>query len=80
MASAYQDVSLSPNVIACAMRLSEQSLTSRIHRRQFPEPDGRGCGNAKLWRLATIRQHDPRLADRCLRVLAALESEPAQAA
>ena len=67
-------------VIACAMRGGEQTLNSRIHRRQFPEPDSRGFGNSRLWRISTIRAHDAELADRVLRILAVVEDNPSIAA
>ena len=68
------------HVLACALNCGQKTLINRVLMKQFPEPDRRGFGNAKQWKLSTIRAHDPALAARCLRVLAALESEPAQAA
>ena len=76
MAAAQDPAVIQPFVIACAMRCGEKTLQNRIQLKAFPAPDRRGKGNAKLWKLATIRRHDPALADRVLRVLAALEVQP----
>ena len=69
-----------PHILACALNVGQKTLINRVLMKQFPGPDGRGFGNAKQWKLSTIRAHSPELADRCLRVLAALAEETAQAA
>ena len=67
------------HILACALNVGQKTLINRVLMKQFPEPDRRGFGNAKQWKLSTIRAHDPALADRCLKIMAVVES-PAQAA
>lgn len=80
MAHTQDPAVIRPHIIAAALNVGQHTLDQRVLLKCFPAPDRRGFGNAKLWKLDTIRAHDPALADRVLRVLAALESEPAQAA
>ena len=78
--SRIQDAAvIQSHVLACALNCGQKTLQTRVLFNQFPAPDRRGFGNAKQWRLATITSYDPRLAERCKRILAILES-PAQAA
>lgn len=75
--SAQDPAFIPPFVLACALLHGEKTLQNRIATGVFPEPDHQGGrGNEKLWSLNTIRRHNPALADRVLRVLAALEAAP----
>jgi hypothetical protein len=42
---------------------SEMTLDKHIRLGNVPAPDMRGLGNAKLWKLETIRAWHPALAD-----------------
>lgn len=75
-----KEILLTPTIIAAGLGVSEKTVTNRLTVRAFPDPDVRGHGNCKFWKISTIRAHDPALAERCVRILAALADSPAQAA
>ena len=44
------------------LNLSERSLNPHLRRGTIPQPDGRGLGGLKLWKLETIRAWSPAVA------------------
>lgn len=49
--------------LSCLLGFSTASLSKRVAAGQVPRPDARTNGNAKLWKLSTIRAWRPDIAD-----------------
>lgn len=73
------------STLAVATNVSDHRVTVRYLRGDFPAPDSsvrnaRNKPGTRAWRLSTIRAWNPRVADRCLALLQALERFPLDAA
>jgi hypothetical protein len=50
--------------LSCALQLSEATIKTYIREKKIPRPDAHSnVGQAKLWRLSTIRAWRPDVAD-----------------
>ena len=70
--------------VAAAAGLALFTLRRAIAAGKIPPPDALlwdgSTRPANVWRLSTIRAWNPRIADRCAAILAALDSIPLKAA
>ena len=54
---------VTPTILAVVMGCSSATLIKYLSAGQVPRPDARTNGNAKLWKLSTIRAWRPDIAD-----------------
>ena len=50
-------------VLVCVLGCSLATLNKHITAGHIPQPDARAIGNAKLWKLSTLRAWRPDVAD-----------------
>ncbi len=75
--AAKNDPLIRVECLALAMGKSMNNARRAWLSGQIPPPDQLLTGlNVGLWRISTIRRHDPALAARCLALVRALESMP----
>ena len=59
-----------PAHIALALDCSEATLIQHLRSGKIPQPDARGQGCLKLWKVETIRAWNPAVADAVEQILA----------
>ena len=79
------DPAITVSTLATALQISEHRVTVRYCRGDIPPPDSsvratRNGQGVRAWRLSTIRDWNPAVAEKCLAILHALERFPKDAA
>ena len=56
------DLVVRPEHLMLALNLSGRAFLAHFIKGDIPQPDGRGLGRLKLWRISTIRAWNPTVA------------------
>lgn len=57
------DLVVRPEHLMLALNMAGRAFHAHSIKGDIPQPDGRGLGRLKLWRISTIRAWNPDIAD-----------------